>query len=45
LLPQSLHLRLQELGLYAKYVLKVLRVAQLLYEFAGGGDVLFGEDF
>jgi len=39
LLPNSLHLRMHKLGLYAKRVLKVLRPTQLLYKFVGGGDV------
>jgi hypothetical protein len=45
LLRESLHLRLHELGLYAKHVLKVPSLAQLLYELVGSGDVFLGEAF
>jgi hypothetical protein len=45
LLRESLHLSLHELGLYAKRVLKVLSLAQLLYEAVSSGDVFLGEAF
>ena len=45
LLRESLDSSSHELGLYAKHVLKVLSLAQLLYELLGSGDVFLGEAF